>query len=165
MRSVSSISYARSRYTALWHSTNKNRHCQSWQHIPRGFRIVSESPAKSNQYWRRKKQGLSLLLLHSTARVLPPYRCPNHTRQTSSIPTSCISKFLFHWIYIPIWALAASMKLSVSLQLLDLGELVGLLGWVIRSSQGFYLYTNTEKLTHNTVRSGIRTHDHLESKS
>jgi hypothetical protein len=42
------------------------------------------------------------------------------------------------------------MKLSVSLQLLDLGEAVGLLGWVISSSQGLYLYTNTEKRTYNT---------------
>jgi hypothetical protein len=34
------------------------------------------------------------------------------------------------------WALAASMKLSVSFQLLDLGQSTGLLGWVISSSQG-----------------------------
>jgi hypothetical protein len=50
----------------------------------------------------------------------------------------------------PIQALAASMKLYISLQLLDLGQLVGLLGWVISSSQSLYLYTNTEKHTHNT---------------
>jgi hypothetical protein len=36
------------------------------------------------------------------------------------------------------------------LQLLDLGQPVGLLGRVISSSQGLYLYTNTEKRTHNT---------------
>jgi hypothetical protein len=42
------------------------------------------------------------------------------------------------------------MKLSVSLQLLDLGESVKLLAPVISSSQGLYLYTNTEKCTHNT---------------
>jgi hypothetical protein len=35
-----------------------------------------------------------------------------------------------------IWALAASMKLSVSFQLLDLGQSAGILGWVISSSQG-----------------------------
>jgi hypothetical protein len=34
------------------------------------------------------------------------------------------------------WALAASMKLSVSFQLLDLGQSAGLLGRVISSSQG-----------------------------
>jgi hypothetical protein len=34
------------------------------------------------------------------------------------------------------WALAASMKLSVSFRLLDLGQSAGLLGWVISSSQG-----------------------------
>jgi hypothetical protein len=54
------------------------------------------------------------------------------------------------WLYRPIQTLAASMKLSVSLQLLDLGQSVGLLGRVISSSQGLYLYTNTEKRTHNT---------------
>jgi hypothetical protein len=42
------------------------------------------------------------------------------------------------------------MNLSVSLQLLDLGQSVGLLGLVISLSQGLYLYTNTEKRTHNT---------------
>jgi hypothetical protein len=43
------------------------------------------------------------------------------------------------------------MKLSVSLQLLDLRQRVALLGRVISSSQGLYLYTNTEKGTHNTL--------------
>jgi hypothetical protein len=57
--------------------------------------------------------------------------------------------FFFLWLYSPIKALAASMKLSVSLQFLDLGESVGCLGRVISSSQGLYLYTNTEKRTHN----------------
>jgi hypothetical protein len=52
---------------------------------------------------------------------------------------------------------------SVSLQLLDLGQSVGPLGRVISSSQGLYLYTNTEKSTHNTntkhpCPSWIRTH-------
>jgi hypothetical protein len=53
----------------------------------------------------------------------------------------------FLWLYSPIQTLAASMQLSVSLQLLDLGQLVGLLGRVISSSQGLYLYINTEKRT------------------
>jgi hypothetical protein len=57
----------------------------------------------------------------------------------------------FLLLYSLIQALAASMKLSASLQLLDLGQTVGLLGRVISSSQGlFYLYRNTEKRTHNT---------------
>jgi hypothetical protein len=34
------------------------------------------------------------------------------------------------------WALATSMKLSVSFRLLDLGQSAGFLGWVISSSQG-----------------------------
>jgi hypothetical protein len=42
------------------------------------------------------------------------------------------------------------MKLYFSLQLLDLGQSVGLLGRVISSSQDLYVYTNTEKRTHNT---------------
>jgi hypothetical protein len=51
---------------------------------------------------------------------------------------------------------------SVSLQLLDLGQSVGLLGLVISSSRGLYLYTFTEKRTHKTslnihALSGIRT--------
>jgi hypothetical protein len=59
---------------------------------------------------------------------------------------------LFFWLYSLIQALAASMKLSVSLQLLDLGQSVGLLGWVINSSTGLYLYKNTEKRTHRHQR-------------
>jgi hypothetical protein len=42
------------------------------------------------------------------------------------------------------------MKLSDSLQLLDLGQSVGLLGRVISSPQGLYLNANTDKRTHNT---------------
>jgi hypothetical protein len=42
-----------------------------------------------------------------------------------------------------------SMKLSVSFRFfLDLRHSVGLLGRVISSSQGLYLYTNTENSTH-----------------
>jgi hypothetical protein len=43
------------------------------------------------------------------------------------------------------WALAASMKLSISFRLLDLGQSAGLLGRVISSSRGLYLYTNAHK--------------------
>jgi hypothetical protein len=53
------------------------------------------------------------------------------------------------------------MKLPVSLQLLDLEQSVGLLGRVISSSQGLYLYKNTEKGTQTLnihALSGIRTH-------
>jgi hypothetical protein len=62
----------------------------------------------------------------------------------------CELSFFFLWLQSPIQALAASMKLSVSLQLLDLGQSVRLLGRVISSSQDLYLYINTEKRTHNT---------------
>jgi hypothetical protein len=44
-------------------------------------------------------------------------------------------------LYSPIQALAASMKLSFSLQLLNLGQLIGLLGRVISSSQGITYIT------------------------
>jgi hypothetical protein len=45
---------------------------------------------------------------------------------------------------------------------LDLRQSVGLFGWVISSSQGLYLYTNTEKRTHTSnihALSWIQTHD------
>jgi hypothetical protein len=54
------------------------------------------------------------------------------------------------WLYSPTQALAASMKLSVSLQLLDLGQSVGLLGRVISPSQGLSTCIQTQKRTHNT---------------
>jgi hypothetical protein len=54
------------------------------------------------------------------------------------------------WLYSPIQALAPSMKLSISLQLLDLGKSIGLFGRVVSLSQGLYLYTNTGKRAHNT---------------
>jgi hypothetical protein len=69
-----------------------------------------------------------------------------------------VSECVFYppWFYSPIQALASSMRLSVSLQLLDLGQPAGLLGRVISSSQGLYLYTNTEKRTRNTVPASER---------
>jgi hypothetical protein len=53
------------------------------------------------------------------------------------------------WVYRPTQALATSKKLSVSFQLLDLGQPAGLLGQVISSLQGLYMYTNTEECTQN----------------
>jgi hypothetical protein len=63
--------------------------------------------------------------------------------------------FFFLWLYSPIQALDASMKLSVSLQLLDLGQSVGLLRRVISSSQGLSTCTQTLNIH---ARSRIRTH-------
>jgi hypothetical protein len=60
--------------------------------------------------------------------------------------------FLFIWFYSPIQALTASMKLSVLLQLLDLGQSARFLGWVISSSQDLHLYINTEKRTTQTLK-------------
>jgi hypothetical protein len=45
-------------------------------------------------------------------------------------PHIILLQFFFLWLYSPIQALAASMKLSFSFQLLDLGKSVGLLGRV-----------------------------------
>jgi hypothetical protein len=53
-------------------------------------------------------------------------------------------------LYSRIQASAASMKLSVSLQLLDLWQSAGLLGLVISSSQGLYLDTPAENHTQPT---------------
>jgi hypothetical protein len=50
------------------------------------------------------------------------------------------------------------VKLSVSLQLLDLGQSEGLLGRVISSSQGLCLYTNTTQTLNIHAQSGIRSH-------
>jgi hypothetical protein len=61
-----------------------------------------------------------------------------------------VNEDFFLCLYSPIQALTAAMKLSASLQLLDLGQSVGLLGRAISSSQGLYLYTNTEKRPHNS---------------
>jgi hypothetical protein len=60
------------------------------------------------------------------------------------------------WLYSPSQTLAASMKLSISLQLLDLGQSVGLIGRVIRLSQGLYLDINTEKpYTHTNTKTSM----------
>jgi hypothetical protein len=48
--------------------------------------------------------------------------------------------FLFYGSTAQFWALAASMKLSVSFQLVDLGQSAGLLGRVICSSQGLCMF-------------------------
>jgi hypothetical protein len=60
-----------------------------------------------------------------------------------------INPFFFLWRY--------SLNLGLGLPpwnspfhfgFLDLSQSIGLLGWVISSSQGLYLYKNTEKRTH-----------------
>jgi hypothetical protein len=70
--------------------------------------------------------------------------------------------YFFLWLYNPIQALAASMKFSVSLQLLDLEQSVGLLGrWSARRKAS--TCTQTQKNAHTTqtlhihAQSGIRT--------
>jgi hypothetical protein len=92
-----------------------------------------------------------------------------HWKQFSINIRADRSKFFFVcfffpplWLYSPVQALAASMKLSVSLKLLDLGQSVGLLGRVMSSSQGLCLYTSTENSTTQALNihalCGILTH-------
>jgi hypothetical protein len=62
------------------------------------------------------------------------------------------------------WELAPALEHRAEFpKFLNQGQSVGLLGWVISSSQGLYLYTNTEKHKHTQTLnihalSGIRTH-------
>jgi hypothetical protein len=58
---------------------------------------------------------------------------------------SSVDIFFSFWLYSPIQALVASLKLSVSLQLLDVEQSVGPLGRVISSSQ---FCTQTQKNMH-----------------
>jgi hypothetical protein len=72
--------------------------------------------------------------------------------------------FFFLWRYSPNLGLGLPPWNSpFHFGLLDLRYSVELLGRVISSSQGLYLYTNTEKRTHTNTKhpclSGIRTHD------
>jgi hypothetical protein len=75
-----------------------------------------------------------------------------------------LEEYFFLWLYSPIQALGASMKHSVSLQLLDLGQSVGLLGQVISSRRKASSCTQTQRNAHTTqtlnihAQSGIRTH-------
>jgi hypothetical protein len=55
--------------------------------------------------------------------------------------------FFFLWLYSTIQALAASMKLFISLQVLDLWQAVGLLGRVISSSQGHKVHKHRKTHT------------------
>jgi hypothetical protein len=57
--------------------------------------------------------------------------------------------YFFLWLYSPIQAMAVSMKLSVSLQLLDLGQLVDTLdGW--SACRKASTCTQTQKNAHTT---------------
>jgi hypothetical protein len=67
------------------------------------------------------------------------------------------SRKLLSLLYSPIEALAASMKLSVLFQLLDLGQSVGLLGREINSSQTQKNAQRTQTLNIHAL-SGIGTH-------
>jgi hypothetical protein len=69
------------------------------------------------------------------------YRCPS------------LYGFFFLWRYSPNLGLGLPPRNSTfHFSFLDLGHSVGLLGRVISSSQGLYLYTNTEKRTNTNIR-------------
>jgi hypothetical protein len=82
----------------------------------------------------------------------------------ASVQDTCTHILLPHWLYSLIQALAASMKLSVSLQLQDLGQSAGLLGRLISSSQGHSTCTQTQKNAHTNTKhpcpEWVGTHGH-----
>jgi hypothetical protein len=68
------------------------------------------------------------------------YRAPNYSKTIN---------IFFLWRYSPNFVpWSTPMKLSVHFGLQDFRHSVGLLGRVISSSQGLYLYINTEKRTY-----------------
>jgi hypothetical protein len=69
-------------------------------------------------------------------------RCETFAVYTDFLNTR--AEFFFLWLCSPIQPLAASIKFSLSLRLLDLGQSVGLHGGMISSSQGLCLYANTK---------------------
>jgi hypothetical protein len=66
---------------------------------------------------------------------------------------SVLGQFFITYFFLPrcshTWELAPALEHRAEFpQFLNQGQSVGLLGRVISSSQGLYLYTNTEKHTH-----------------
>jgi hypothetical protein len=121
------------------------------------MQIICSLRVLENEYTtkiRQRREHLqSLIIPHSIKRRkklhVSVYLSGNIVIFRTSTCMFVVVTILFLCIYSPIQTLAASMKLYVSLQLPDLGKSVGILGRVISSSQGFYLYTNTEKRTHD----------------
>jgi hypothetical protein len=80
----------------------------------------------------------------------------------------CYYYYFFFGTKTPIWALVYLHETPFHFGFLDLRQSVGLLGRVISSSQGLYLYTNRKTHTHTHTHtktlnihalSGIRTHN------
>jgi hypothetical protein len=86
-----------------------------------------------------------------------------HYKQDKQTENAGERDFFFFGATAPIWTLAYLHEtLRFTSDFWIFRQSVGLLGWVISSSQGLYLYTNTETHTqrlHIHALSGIRTHD------
>jgi hypothetical protein len=94
--------------------------------------------------WRRRQKVINFY--QTTRRYIPEY-C---ILQTSIRPTFFSSPPPL-WRYSPNSGLGLppwNFPFHFSLLHVNLRQSVGLLGWVISSSQGLYLYTDTEKRTH-----------------
>jgi hypothetical protein len=94
-----------------------------------------------------RKRRLHLDALFFVQSIVPLNSAPSYGKLLLLV--FLLAVYFFLWLYSPTDALAASMTVSVSLQFLDLGQSVGILGRVISSLQGLYLYTNTQKRTHH----------------
>jgi hypothetical protein len=130
--------------------TREEIHLQGKGKFPRLYRRLLRKATVARRIPSKLPHSTSEQIKSVTSRLNSN---PHHFSEPNETKHKCLIKhytFFFLWLYSPIEASAASMKLSVSLQLLDLGQSVGFLGRVINSSQGLYLYTNTEKRTHNT---------------
>jgi hypothetical protein len=99
---------------------------------------------------------VSLTFIHIAKLSITEFhaQCCNFILQSSfawiKTPRSCD---LFSWRYIPNWGLGLPPWNSpFHFGFLDLRQSVGLLGRVISSSQGLYLYTNIEKRTHTHTK-------------
>jgi hypothetical protein len=131
------------------------------------FVISFSRPLESNMAylcWRRWTSAKRFLLAvcenaKCVSQMLSSTGLVNFVLKVSLVSYSsyCSTSFYFLWLYSLIQALAASIKLSIWLQLLDLGQSVEPIGRVISSSQ-------TEKNAHTTqilnihAQSWIRTH-------
>jgi hypothetical protein len=113
--------------------------------------LLKEANSRSSRRWTRKSITIFTRSTTGAYPVTDEFRRP----------------FLFFFSFraaAPIWALAYLHETLRFTSVYDLRHSVGLLGRVISSSHGLYLYTNTEKRAHTQTPnihalSGIRTHD------
>jgi hypothetical protein len=88
--------------------------------VPTGRKAADTHYVKG---WEVPRRGLNVVQMEMFV----------HSSSTSS---NSVTNYFSYGSTAQFWALAASMKLSMSFQLLDLGQSAGLLGRVISSSQG-----------------------------